>query len=266
MESRAIGAFVTGRLVQHQVSEGTVLPVLAINAERQAGTTIAAAHGKARTRVLTHFTADADQSGLDQQAAFLAAAEALGLQNSFELHACNGSPDADGPGYTAPLHFMEKILQFEHLVEVNDPGNPTEALLSREQLWFGLLCRAEDGRAFLPGLDQCRIVERSEGLLRRELHFGEVLIRDQVRFEPLQWMCFETEANAEHAGGSLTIRIEEPAPGALFLRFQYLTSLAETDSGDDIGYADFVRSAYHQSDIDTVRVIRMIAHSIGPEQ
>ena len=27
----------------------------------------------------------------------------------------------------------------------------------------GLLCRAEDARAFLPGLEACRIVERSEG-------------------------------------------------------------------------------------------------------
>lgn len=157
-------------------------------------------------------------------------------------------------------------MRFEHLVEVNDASDPGAPGLSREQLWFGLLCRAEDARAFLPGLDECRIIERAAGALVRDLHFGDVVVRDQVFFEELQWMRFESAANEQHAGGSLTIAIEEPAPGALFLRFTYRTSLSEADGSDDARYADFVRSAYHQSDIDTVRVIRMIAHSIGSPQ
>ena len=118
--------------------------------------------------------------------------------------------------------------------------------------------------AFLPGLEACRIVERSEGRLVRDLHFGNAVIRDCVTFDPLRWICFESEANEQHAGGSLTITIEEPEPGALFLRFAYRTSLPE--GGEDGRYAEFVRSAYHQSDIDTVRVIRMIAESDGLAQ
>lgn len=151
-------------------------------------------------------------------------------------------------------------MKFEHLVEVNDLADPNANTLSREELWFGLLCRAEDARPFLPGLDACRIVERSDNELLRELHFGPALIRDRVRLQELEWISFESEATAEHAGGSLTIRIEEPQPGALFLRFIYTTSLPEA-VGEDARYADIVRSAYHQSDIDTLRVIRMIAES-----
>jgi hypothetical protein len=44
------------------------------------------------------------------------------------------------------------------------------------------------------------------------------------------------------------------------LRFAYRTGLSET-VGDDAKYADYVRSAYHQSDLDTVKVVRMIAES-----
>ena len=155
-------------------------------------------------------------------------------------------------------------MKFEHLIEVNDLANPLQAPLSREELWFGLLCRAEDARAFLPGLEACQIVERSEGRLLRDLHFGNAVIRDCVTFDPLRWICFESEANEQHAGGSLKITIEEPEPGALFLRFAYRTSLPE--GGEDGRYAEFVRAAYHQSDIDTVRVIRMIAESGGLAQ
>ena len=38
------------------------------------------------------------------------------------------------------------------------------------------------------------------------------------------------------------------------------------EGGEDGRYAEFVRAAYHQSDIDTVRVIRMIAESCGLAQ
>jgi hypothetical protein len=152
-------------------------------------------------------------------------------------------------------------LKFEHLIEVNDLANPLLPVLSREEVWFGLLCRAEDSRAFLPGLERCIILERREGELLRELDFGQVSIRDQVFFSELEWISFESEATAQHAGGKLTISIEEPEAGMLFLRFVYSTNLSEANGSEEAKYADVVRSAYHQSDIDTMKVIRMIAES-----
>lgn len=152
-------------------------------------------------------------------------------------------------------------MKFEHLVEVNDLADPTLTPLSREELWFGLLCRAEDARPFLPGLEACTILERDEQTLLRELRFGQATIRDRVTLSAMEWVRFDTEATAEHAGGSLTIRIEEPQPGAFFLRFLYATSLVDSGAGEDARYAAYVRSAYHQSDVDTLKVIRMIAES-----
>jgi len=157
-------------------------------------------------------------------------------------------------------------VKFEHLIEVNDLANPLQEPLTREELWFGLLCRAEDARAFLPGLEACHIVERSDDGLVRDLHFGHTVIRDHVNFKTLDWICFESEATDEHAGGSLKISIEEPEAGALFLRFCYQTTLPEGAGSENGRYAEFVRSAYHQSDVDTVRVIRMIAVSGGLQQ
>jgi hypothetical protein len=145
-------------------------------------------------------------------------------------------------------------VEFEHLLEVNEAAAP---VLTRELLWFGLLCRAEDARPFLPGLDSCRIIARSERELVRELHFGAAVIRDRVILGAPDWIRFESEATAEHAGGSLTISIEDQG-GVLLLRFRYQTSLNEAGSAD-ANYADFVRSAYRQSDLDTLNVIRELA-------
>lgn len=156
-------------------------------------------------------------------------------------------------------------MKYEHLVEVNDSANPLMEALTREELWFGLLCRAEDPRAFLPGLDRCRILARDDTSLQRVLHFGQAVIHDKVSFEAMEWIRFDSEATPEHAGGSLTISIEEPHSGALFLRFCYLTTLPEEAGAGEGQYAEFVKSAYRESDIDTVRVIRMIAESCRPQ-
>lgn len=148
-------------------------------------------------------------------------------------------------------------MNFEHLVIVNEPSNPLIQNLSREDLWFGLLCRVEEPSLFLPGLERCTILSRAETSLARELHFGQAVIRDRVRLVPMSSVTFESDRTDEHAGGSLTISIEEPEPNALMLRFVYRTTLPDGE-GADGRYAGFVRSAYHESDLDTVRVIRRL--------
>ena len=150
-------------------------------------------------------------------------------------------------------------MRYEHLVQINDPFNPAVTPLTRAQLWFGLLCRAEDAVPFLPGLEACVIVVREPLRLERELRFGSVTVHDVVTLRPDISVRFDSRVSNEHAGGSLTISIEEPEEDSLFLPFTYETTLGDAASAEDAAYLEFVKSAYHESDIDTVRVIRLIA-------
>lgn len=153
-------------------------------------------------------------------------------------------------------------MQFEHLIAITDPGNPLVVPLTREQIWSGLLQRVENPLPFLPGLESCTILERtSEGLLR-ELDFGPATLRDHVTMVEAQWVRFDIVPSATSAGGSLTINIEEPQPGFLFLRFAYRTALASDP--EERAYVEYIKSAYHQSDVDCVRIIRTLAATITP--
>ena len=156
-------------------------------------------------------------------------------------------------------------MKFEHLIQINDPENPLIISLHREELWQGLLQRALDPRPFLPGLESCHILEKSEGGWRRELNFGPATIEDVVTLHETKWVCFTTQPSSGHAGGSLTIYIEEPQPNMLYLRFVYQTNLGENGQLEDHAYIEYVKSAYHQSDIDTVRIIRTLAASGTPQ-
>ena len=150
-------------------------------------------------------------------------------------------------------------MNFEHLLQINDPENPLVEPLTRQQLWQGLLHRVENPLPFLPGLEACTILERQANELLRELDFGPAVIQDRVTLAEAQWVRFAIVPSAAHAGGSLTITIEEPESGFLFLRFAYQTTLASNPNSEERAYIEYVKSAYHQSDVDCVRIIRTLA-------
>lgn len=152
-------------------------------------------------------------------------------------------------------------MRFEHLIEINDPKLPFLIPLTRAQLWAGLMLRVEDSRSFLPGLDECRIVKWDADGVERVLRWGEVEVADRVTFEAESWVRFDSQPSAHHGGGLLTITIEEPEPGRLFLRFLYETRFASGREAEDVGYADYLRQAYEAAGIDTVQRIRELAES-----
>ena len=150
-------------------------------------------------------------------------------------------------------------MNFEHLIQINDPENPLVESIDRAQLWQGLLHRVENPLPFLPGLEACTILERLDDKLLRELDFGPAVIQDRVTLLELHWVRFDIVPSEAHAGGGLTIAIEEPEPEFLFLRFTYETTLANSPNSEDRAYIEYVKSAYHQSDVDCVRIIRTLA-------
>ena len=149
-------------------------------------------------------------------------------------------------------------MKFEHLVEVNDFLNPLMETLTREALWSGLLRSAEDPRQFLPNLDDARIVRRTAGGLERELTFGRTVIRDHVSVKPHEEIEFRTEPTAEIPAARRTIRIEEPAPGELFVRFVY-EQFPQGHPPMEPGYATALRNAWLQADRDLIARIRHLA-------
>jgi len=150
-------------------------------------------------------------------------------------------------------------MKFEHLIEINDPLNPLLDALTIEQLWSGLVLRAESPKLFVPQLDEAIIDERTENSFRRRLRYGQLVIEDRVRLEPLQRVVYDVPAQGEITASTLTMTVEQPTLDTLFVRFQYDDGHdAETDAANAM-YDEFKRSAYKEADIDTVGMIRELA-------
>ena len=154
---------------------------------------------------------------------------------------------------------FSRTMKFTHLIEINVPGNPLIMSLSRAQLWRGLVCRAQRPTLFLIGLDSCDILERTESGFCRKQQFGPLIILDEVHLVEMKQVRYHVPQQNEIPMSDLTMTIEEPQAGALFVRFEYDDHAGEVEGDEEKFYNDFRRSAYLEADIDTIRVIRELA-------
>jgi hypothetical protein len=150
-------------------------------------------------------------------------------------------------------------MKFTHLIEINNLGSPMITPLSRSQLWHGLVLRAERPMLFLIGLDSCEITARSAEGMSRTLHFGKLEVIDEVRFKLLDQVHYHVPRQNDIPASDLTMTIEEPQAGALFVRFAYDDHRETPETAVESFYNDFRREAYKESDIDTIRMIRQLA-------
>lgn len=152
-------------------------------------------------------------------------------------------------------------MKFHHIVVINDPLNPLIDPLSRNQVWLGLVLRAEQPKLFMPHLDRCELLERTEHSVGRELHYGTLKIRDTVVYYPSDKIEFQVPQQTDIPASSLTMSIEEPQAGYLQVRFDYDDGTVETAGSMDGFYNEFRHSAYKEADLDTIALIRELAEN-----
>lgn len=144
-------------------------------------------------------------------------------------------------------------MRFEHLLQVNDPGDPRVPPMSRAELWRGLMRRVETPQDFPLGPDRCDARADGDEIVR-SVHFGSLGFEDRVRLEPGRRLCFTPQPHEGAAPVALTITVEEPAPGALCLRFVYQID-GET-TADEKALQPFREQAWLELDQEMLRTLR----------
>jgi hypothetical protein len=150
-------------------------------------------------------------------------------------------------------------MKFEHLIQVNELNNPMVQAITREQLWRGLVLRAETPKYFMSHVDECTLSDKTASSVNRVLRYGQVTIRDTVTYLPQIQVHYQVPAQGELPASHMRMVIEEPEPGALFIRFVYEDEVSKEEDDAVAFYNDFRRSAYQDADIETMRLIRELA-------
>jgi len=150
-------------------------------------------------------------------------------------------------------------MQFEHLIQINDLKQPLAQHLTRNQLWQGLVYRAESPMEFMDHIDDVKIIERGTNWIERQITMGKLLVHDKIEYVHEVHVHYHTAASADHGGGQMIMTIEEPSPAALFVRFTYITPHPDSPDPETAHYLEFLKSAWRETDIDTIRKIREFA-------
>lgn len=154
-------------------------------------------------------------------------------------------------------------MQFEHLIRISPEQGTLAPALTRQQLWQGLVLRAQAPMRFDENISSARILAQSATTLQREVMFGSLQVIEDIELEFELAVRYRVQPSPQHAGGAREMRIEEPQPGVLFIRFvHHLPDQvdAETSEAELARLLPYVKSAYQQADMDTAkRIIELVA-------
>jgi Domain of unknown function (DUF1857) len=115
-------------------------------------------------------------------------------------------------------------------VPVNPPG---EIMLTREQVWTGLVMKARDARSFLPEgfCSKCTVVAECDGFIVREASILGNDLTEIVTFVPQRKLSFH-QVKSPHEGVIINQLLEDES-GALLLRFYAYLGLIGAEPGSE---------------------------------
>lgn len=127
------------------------------------------------------------------------------------------------------------MFQLSRTIAVND--DPREPTLTRQDVWAGLLLKANNALPYVPQMQKCEVVEQGDGWLVRDILLKDVPMRERVTFEPEKRVLFERIGGPEPGRIENVIGID--AKGELTLTFSFSLSREGLASGSDAERSHF---------------------------
>lgn len=152
----------------------------------------------------------------------------------------------------------EGFLEFEHIVQVNEPANLTSTDISRAHLWEGLVLRARSPQRFIEGIDCFSHPQNGVGFVR-EIRAGDAHFYEDVTLEHESRVVTKTQRDKPQIHAQSEASIEEPEEGYLFVRFRYRRELPDEHRAVDVG--EHLKAAYVRLDTDAIKLIRVMAEN-----
>lgn len=155
------------------------------------------------------------------------------------------------------------MYQLSRTIPVNEPG---KVLLSRHEVWAGLMMKAQNALPYVPQMQKCDVIEQGEGWLLRDIVFNNTPSRERVTFEPQRRVIFD------RVGGTDLGRIEniigEDAQGHLTLTFAFGLTRAGVPEGSEAERAHFapMEGAYLGAVAATLGAVRRTVAEQGRDK
>ena len=144
------------------------------------------------------------------------------------------------------------MFKLTHTLPVND--GPIS--LTRDQLWKGLVLKAENPVQFVDAMSACAVIERGDDWILRNFTLRGEDMQERVTFEPQERVTFERTKSTSM--GTILNEVVTLDDGTLGLRFTFELEAdgIEPGSAEEEEYAERVAKSYFQAVGSTLDEIR----------
>ena len=151
------------------------------------------------------------------------------------------------------------MIELSRSVLVNDPAEPDAPTLTRDDVWDGLVMKAENALPFVPKMEKCDVVEHKENFILRDVNFAGDDLREAVTLTPKSKVEFKRVEG--RVLGTITNEILGDSTDDLELKFSFALEIdgVEAGSKEEKDYEENMRGAYEGAVVATLGAIRQVA-------
>jgi hypothetical protein len=151
------------------------------------------------------------------------------------------------------------MIFVSHALPVNVPDEPR---LDRQNVWDGLVLKANNALPFVPSMTFCEVTERhSEAVFDRDIDFRGERFTERITLEAPYRVTFTRIAGP--VLGTIANEIESTDDGDLTLRFSFALVIHGVAGGsaEEQAYADSMTGDYLQAVAATLNAMRRLAEA-----
>jgi hypothetical protein len=151
------------------------------------------------------------------------------------------------------------MIFVSHALPVNVPDEPR---LDRQQVWEGLVLKANNALPFVPAMTYCEVTQRhSDTVFDRDIDFRGQRFTERITLEAPHRVTFTRIAGP--VLGTIANEIESTDDGDLALRFSFALVVTGVAGGsaEEQAYADSMTGDYLQAVAATLNAMRRLAEA-----
>jgi len=151
------------------------------------------------------------------------------------------------------------VIFVSHALPVNVPDEPR---LDRQNVWDGLVLKANNALPFVPSMTFCEVTERhSDAVFDRDIDFRGERFTERITLEAPYRVTFTRIAGP--VLGTIANEIESTDDGDLTLRFSFALVIHGVAGGsaEEQAYADSMTGDYLQAVAATLNAMRRLAEA-----
>jgi Domain of unknown function (DUF1857) len=150
------------------------------------------------------------------------------------------------------------MIFVSHALPVNVPDEPR---LDRQQVWEGLVLKANNALPFVPAMTYCEVIQRhSDTMFDRDIDFRGQRFTERITLEPPHRVTFTRIAGP--VLGTIANEIQSTDDG-LALRFSFALVVIGVAGGsaEEQAYADSMTGDYLKAVAATLNAMRRLAEA-----